>query len=333
MNDISAYQLNAFIQEKRLYDAIYSGIPAIDALKKRATKQKGLPASQRAYREIKGGEKIQDSPLLSGSSTGIRLGAGAVYNVAGHDPAVKIEWPWGGIGDVMLIEKTDTARNDGSGKLADSIQTRLREKMDYLGDLLETDMFDDNETGVSSWAGINGFGSIITATPSSGTLGGVTRSSYAGWQNQYTASIADVTPTGTGQAAMIALLAACKKATGKEWDYIFAGSDTWSYIGQAAMEVGRTYFQKMDKPDLGFPEFGFMGASVLLMPKMANTDAFYGINTDALVFAVNSNMNFKVDGPIQALDQPVKGWQIDVMAQFFPRRLNGLALGDGVANS
>jgi len=334
MNDITAYQLNAFIQEKRLFDAIYSGIPVIEALKKRATKQRGMPASAKAYREISGGEKIQDSPLLSGSSTGIRLGAGSVYNVAGHDPAVTIEWPWGGLGDVLLIEKTDEARNTGSGKLADLVQQRLREKMDYLGDLLETDIFGSSTTGTSGWNGVNGFGAMFSTTPTTGTWAGVNRASYTGWQNQYTASIGDVTPAGAGQAALIALFAACKASTGKEWDYIFAGEDAWSYIGQAAMEVGRTYFQRMDDPDLGFPSFGFMGAKVILAPKLSgNTDALYGINTEALVFAVNKNMNFKVDGPIRALDQPVRGYQIDVMAQLFPRRLDGMALGDGVSNS
>jgi len=333
MRDITAYQLNAFIQEKRLYDAIYQGVPAIDALKKRATKQKGMPASEKAYREINGGEKIQDSPLLSGSSTAIRMGAGANFNVAGHDPAVKIEWPWGGLGDVMLSDKTDTARNSGTGKLADKIQTALREKMDYIADLLETDMFAANQTGTSGWEGINGFGSFITAAATTGTLGGIDRSLYTGWQNQYTATIGDVTPTGAGQAALIYLLAKCKKATGKEWDYIFAGDLAWSYIGQAAMEVGRTYFQKMDKPDIGYPSFGFMGADIILCPKMTNTDAIYGINTGALVFAYNKNMNFLVDGPIKALDQPVVGYQIMLQAQLFPRRTNGLALGDGLLNA
>ena len=288
--DLSAVSLNLWINKTGSVDAIYDGHPLLRKL--RGTPDtRGIQKSRKIWREESGGEYIQGSPRIAQGVSSTKIRGLEQVDATPHMPTKKARWEWAMYGAIVSIPLYDELRNQGPSQMVNDWQDRVTEQMDHMKADIETDFGSANSTGNSGWIGINGLDSTINETATSPTtLGGLTRSTYTGWQNQST-NINDSVANGVGK--MAAMRATISSVTGHTVDLMLCPAAVWGFLHGFLQSKGEVQFTTSDQPDFGFPVFRHLGAEVCASQHI-KAQSLYFLTTQSLWFCVHKRANFKL---------------------------------------
>lgn len=321
--DISASTISKWLAG--FVDQLYTKNPVLNALKKTASTQKGLPQQKRAYRELDGGDYIHDTALINESNDCQWITGDEEFDPSGNEPLLPVQWPWAMIVKTAMITDFDRARNAGREKMVDMWQARVYEATQNMLKEIETRMLSASGlTGVSGYGKINGLGLLIPESPSTGVIGGIDRALHSEWQPEATTSCGAV---ASYYSKLSTQWVTCfTNGMSDRWDLILMGLTAWPAWEAFLQSKGQTQFQDKSDPDWGFPTLHYMGAPIIPSARLAVADQVYGLVTKDLFFAVNKNMNMVVEDVGGGPGQWIKVRKLSHMCQFGARAFRNMGV-------
>ena len=307
-------------------DQLFKPNVFITMCKRAAKTQKGLPPAMRAYRELSGGDHIQDTALIRSYASTVWTNSSDPNPVTEQEVLLKVQWPWTLGRQSAMISDFDDMRNNGPEAMVDAWQARLYAAGEQLSRDLEERFCSSTGylTGVSSEIGPNSLEGLIAEAPTADTVGGISRATYSAWRNYY------VTSCGAFATYIAKLNTAywtCKTRDPKKigWDFLLAGLTTMAAIEGYIQGKGQVQFIAKDDPDFGFGMIHYKGAPIVPSPD-CNTSSLYGLNSHSWVYAVNTRYNMKVTSVEAGPDVDAKIKKIQHGCQLFPRSMREQAV-------
>lgn len=178
----------------------------------------------------------------------------------------------------VVISGLEQLKNSGKEALIDLMEARLRVAEASMMNLIAQGVYSDG-TGASGKQ-LVGFDAMIPVTPTTGTYGGIDRSTSIGtfWRSKSTTAGAALTAS-TVQPAMNAMWGSLVRGADRA-DLIIMDTNFWNLYLSSLQAQQR--FVDTTKANLGFPSIKFMDADVVLdggIGGYATTKTAYFINT------------------------------------------------------
>lgn len=158
----------------------------------------------------------------------------------------------------VVISGLEMLQNSGKEQMIDLLDGRLAVGEASLANLLAGGVYADG-TG-SGGKEVTGLGAAVPLNPTTGTYGGIDRSVWTFWRNQFT-DTSGIT-AATIQASWNAQWA--KQVRGMDRpDLIIVDSATWA-LYMSSLQALQRFVDTTKKANLGFPSVAFMDADVVL---------------------------------------------------------------------
>ena len=162
----------------------------------------------------------------------------------------------------VTISGLEQLQNAGKERIIDLLDARMDVAESSMSNLIASGLYSDGTAAGGKQ--IDGLRTSVTATPSSGSPGGIDRSNWGFWRNQY------FRMTTTGGATVSA--ANIQTYFNRMWATLVRGSDRpdlimvdnalWSFYMSSLQNIQR--FTDTDTAKLGFMSVKFMDADVVL---------------------------------------------------------------------
>jgi hypothetical protein len=162
----------------------------------------------------------------------------------------------------VSISGLEELQNSGENAVIDLLESRIENAEDtFMNGLAQAIYGDGSTTGT-----INGLGNLVSTAPTSGTVGGIDRSTWGFWRN-----IAYSGVTDGGAAITVANIYAYMLAVWRQLvrgpdqvDLIVADNNYWSLYNQALTAIQRVTDSNSDVAQMGFMSLKFMNSDVVL---------------------------------------------------------------------
>jgi len=158
----------------------------------------------------------------------------------------------------VLISGLEMLQNAGRERMIDLLEQRLEVAENTMANQMANAIYGDG-TG-SGGKTLTGLGAAVVALPTTGVYGGVDRSVYAFWRNQYTGSLGAQTAANI-QVNMNNLWAKCVRGADTP-DLIVFDNNLWATYMASLQAIQR--FVDVKQADLGFASCKYMSADVVL---------------------------------------------------------------------
>lgn len=184
--------------------------------------------------------------------------------------------------------------NSGKEQIIDLVDSRVQVAEATMSNLLNKHLYLDG-TG-NNGKNITGLGAAVTASPSTGTYGGIDRSNAANafWRNKYwgaTASGGAPATAATIQAQWNQFIIQLTRGTDKP-DLIVCGPETFALFESSLQAMQHIY--SAEDASAGFKTLAFQGIPVVFDTLAAgiSTKYAYFLNTKFLKFRTHKDRNF-----------------------------------------
>lgn len=187
-------------------------------------------------------------------------------------------------------------QNAGDAASIKLVASRIRNAERTMRNQISVGIYSDG-TG-SAGKQITGLQSQVADAPTTGTVGGINRASFAFWQNQQV-TITSTDNTSELAADMRTLWSACSRGTDRP-DLIVAGATLYDLFWADMQSIQRV--TSSDSANKGFMELEFRGVPVMLDGGQATGSALdwggglsatrlYMLNTEYIYWSVHSKTN------------------------------------------
>lgn len=258
-------------------------------------KQKGgfKPASGRTiYQEMQYQE----------NGTFMYYSGGEILNIAASDVMTAAEFNWKQAACAINITGLEEdVQNTGKEAIIDLLEGRITNAQATMKNNITSGMYSDG-TGTGGKQ-IGGLQLLVADDPTTGTVGGISRSAWTFWRNQlYDFSVEGVTvgPT-TIQSAMNTLWLRCSRGTDKT-DLILFDSVYYNYFWASLQAIQRITDTDMGKA--GFNSLKFVTADVVYEDSTGISASHgYFLNTDYLFLRYAPKRFFKPLQKVMSINQ------------------------------
>lgn len=211
-------------------------------------------------RPFSGGEKIIQELEYAENSTYKRYSGYETLDISPSDVMTGAEFEIKQIAVAVSISGLEQLKNSGKERMIDLLEGRIRNAERTFMNNMSTDIYSDGTADGGKQIG--GLQLLVADDPTTGTVGGIDRSSYSFWRNQlYDFSDESVTPgSDTIQTAMNTLYLDCARGTDAP-DLIVADNTYFQYYWASLQSIQRITNEKMAAA--GFQNLKFMNADVV----------------------------------------------------------------------
>lgn len=189
----------------------------------------------------------------------------------------------------VSISGLEQLQNSSRERMIDLMQSRIRNAERTMRNNLTVGIYSDG-TG-SNGKQITGLQSLVADDPSTGTVGGIDRSSFSFWRNQ----VFDATSDGGASASagniigyMQDLWLQCSRGADKP-DLILADKNFYKHFWSSLTDIQR--FQSAEQAQSGFESIKFNTADVVFEDSGIPTDRMYFLNTDYIHWRPHRDRN------------------------------------------
>lgn len=248
---------------------------------------------------VGGGSYIEEEIAFAENGNGGSYSGADLLPVAAQDVISSAQFTWKQYAVPVTINGLEQLQNSGKQRIINLLAGRLKVAESTMKNLLAAGGYADG-TGNGGKV-LAGLGNIVTAAPSTGTVGGIDRSVWPFWRNVATASTGY--NASTIQGFMNALWVQLVRGMDKP-DLILAGSTAYSTFLSSLLTLQR--FTDPNKASLGFAALDYMGADVVLdggLGGFAPAAAMYFLNTDYIFFRPSSERNMVPLGKRESVNQ------------------------------
>jgi len=225
-----------------------------------------------------------------------------VLNIAPDSPISAAQYKIAQYADAVTMSGLEMLQNSSKEAIIDLLDGRMQVSEARLLNRISGDLYGDG-TG-NGGKNLDGLGASCSATPSSGTYGGINAANWPFWRNQIT--------TGATSANILASMttAAIKQIRGTDKaDLIVAGNTMYQYYVGALQSIQRIAAEESGAA--GFASLKFYGggtsADVVLGGGYGSQETatyMYMLNTNYIFFRPHKERNFvPIGGERQSINQ------------------------------
>jgi hypothetical protein len=226
-----------------------------------------------------------------------------VLNISPDSPISAAQYKIAQYADSVTMSGLEMLQNSSKEAIIDLLDGRMQVSEARLLNRISGDLYLDG-TG-NGGKNLDGLGAAVSATPTTGTYGGINRANWTFWQNQITTG---ATSASTILAAMTAASIKQIRGTDKA-DLIVAGNTLYTYYVGALQAIQRIAAEESGAA--GFASLKFYGggtsADVVLgggYGAQETATYMYMLNTNYISFRPHKERNFvPIGGERQSINQ------------------------------
>lgn len=188
------------------------------------------------------------------------------------------------------ISTKELLQNAGDSRIFNLLEGKRKNLMDTLKNQLGVALYSDG-TG-SGGKTIGGLQLLVADDPTTGTVGGIDRSTNAFWRNQvydFSTSAGGNASASNIQAGMNSLYLSCQVQEGSFPDLILADNNYYTFFENSLQQIQR--ITDTNEGKLGFQQLAYKSSAVVFDPNCP-ANHMYFLNTDYLKFQHLNNPLF-----------------------------------------
>jgi hypothetical protein len=225
-----------------------------------------------------------------------------VLNIAPDSPISAAQFKIAQYADSVTMSGLEMLQNSSKEAIIDLLDGRMQVSEARLLNRISGDLY-GNGTG-NGGKNLDGLGAAVSASPTTGTYGGINRANWAFWQNQITTGATSVNILAKMTEAAIKQIRGTDKA-----DLIVAGNTMYQYYVGALQAIQRIASEESGAA--GFASLKFYGggtsADVVLGGGYGDQETatyMYMLNTNYIFLRPHKERNFvPIGGERQAINQ------------------------------
>ena len=244
-------------------------------------------------RPVTGGTSIYQELEYAENSTFKRYSGYETLNISPSDVFSAAEFNWKQAAVAVTMSGLEMLQNSGKERVIDLMEARIANAERTMQNNISADMYSDGTADGGKQIG--GLQSLIADTATSGTVGGIDRSSYSFWQNQSYDATTDGGAAATAaniQGYMNNMWLSCSRGTDHP-DLILADNAYFNLYWQSLQAIQRITTEGQGQA--GFLTLKYMGADVIFdggYNGACPANHMYFLNTDYIHFRPHADRNF-----------------------------------------
>jgi len=264
------------------------------------TKNNALLARLKARGRVKpfsGGRTIVQELQYQENSTFKRYSGYDLLNIQPSDVMTAAEYDIKQAAVAVSISGLEQLQNSGEEVVLDLLEGRIENAEITLTNNIALDCYSDGTA--DGGRQIGGLQLLVSTAPTSGTVGGISRSTWAFWRNQKFSGTTDggaATSTTNIQSYMNRLYLACSRGSDKP-DLIIADNNYFRLYWESLQAIQR--ITSAETGMAGFSSLQYMGSDVVFDGGFgggAPANQMYFLNTKYLQFRPHRDRNFSPIG-------------------------------------
>lgn len=234
----------------------------------------------------------------------------------------RFEYQWKEYAGTVVISDLEADRNAGEGMVFDLLPAKLENLRSAFRSTLNTDMYLAGTANSSKT--LTGLASLVSATPTTGTVGAINRANSTFWRNQQTAGTQTTSAFDNLRAAMRSIYNLCSNGVADQHP-TFACTTRTVFEGYEGLLLANERFTDKENGDGSFKNetLKFKGA-LLSYDNDCTAGALYFLNEQFLKLVYKTGSWMKAQSPIRPSNQTADTILIRTMCNLIatqPRRL------------
>jgi hypothetical protein len=245
-------------------------------------------SSKGNIRTVSGGRTIVEELEYAENSTFKYYSGYEELDINPSDVMTAAEYNWKQAACVVSASGLEAdVQNSGKEAIINLVEKRITNAYRTMKNQISVGIYSDG-TGSGSKQ-VTGLQAQVADDPTTGTVGGIDRSTWTFWRNQ---KVSNATWTaGTIQGYMQELYISCTRGTDMP-DLVTMDATTYGLYWDALQGIQRITHEN-DKATQGWQSLGFLNADVIYDGDSGHpANTFYMLNTDYLFFRPHVNRNF-----------------------------------------
>jgi hypothetical protein len=240
---------------------------------------------------VSGGRTIVQELEYAENSTFAWFSGYEPLNTSASDVMTAAEFDWKQASVAVTISGLEELQNAGDEKIIDLLAARVKNAEKTMMNQIALGVYADG-TG-SGGKEIGGLQLLVSATPTTGTVGGINRATWSFWRNQFRdSSVASVTLSATTIQSEMNIMY-LNTSRGKDTvDLIIGDNTTYRYYLESLQTIQRVTNDDMAKA--GFTNLKYMNADVVFDGGQGGNmpaNSMYFLNTDYIHYKPHSARN------------------------------------------
>lgn len=244
---------------------------------------------------VAGGRTIVQELEYAENSTFKRYSGYEVLNISPSDVFTAAEFNYAQAAVAVSISGLEMLQNSGDAAIIDLLESRIANAERTITNNIAVDCYSDGTA--DGGRQIGGLALLVSSTPTTGTVGGIDRSTTIGsfWRNKKFGAVADGGAVATAaniQSYMNRLWVQLVRGADAP-DLIVADNNYWRLYLESLQSIQRIASEEM--ASAGFSSLKYMNADVVLdggFGGAAPTNTMYMLNTDYLYFRPHGDRFF-----------------------------------------
>jgi len=247
-----------------------------------------------------GGRTIIQEMEYAENSTYTRFSGYETINITPSDVFTAAEFNWSQAAGAVTISGLERIQNSGSGKSIDLLKSRIKNLEKTLQNNVGADTYSDGTA--DGGRQIGGLQLLVSSTPTTGTVGGIDRSTTAGtfWRNKVYKATTDGGAAATSANIVSYMNRLWVQLTrNKEKPDLILADNNYFLLYLEAMQGKQQIMVNSSLADAGFQNLKFNGADVVLDGGYGGScpsNTMYFLNSDYLYWRPHPDYNFTVLG-------------------------------------
>jgi len=261
-----------------------------------------------SFLSVAGGDEITASLMYAMNGTVAFYSDTETIATSRTDVFDRVEYAWKEVAGTLLQSELENAINQGSAKKFDLLNGKMENLRSSLDATLNQSLFSDGNSSLGKELG--GLQLLISATPTTGTVGAISASSFAFWRNQQSSGAQSASAFDNLRATMRSVYnSSSNGVAGKHPRY--AVTTQTVFKGFEGLLLVNERFDDKSQGDGGFKNenLKFKGATISYDANcLASTMYFY--HPQFLKLAYLKGHWYKMTGPIRPANQTVDIYQV-----------------------
>lgn len=241
-----------------------------------------------------GGSIILQELSFQDNATASYYSGAEVISIAPQDVISASQWTIKQAACAVTLTGLEDLQNSGEEQIIDLLDARMDVAEGSMENLISSGIYSDG-TG-SSGKQITGLQAMLSATPSSGVVGGIDRGSWSFWRNQTFDFSDDLGASASASNIQQGFdLAYARTSRGSDVvDLILLGNHFWTFY-MASLQTNQRFTGSADLANLGFQTVKYMNADVVLDGGIGGnipTKTGYFLNSKYLFYRPHRRRNF-----------------------------------------
>lgn len=254
--------------------------------------------------KLSGGSAIRETLNYAANGTTQFQGEYDTFDNTPQDVITSADFSHKILTGTVTMSALETKENAGKERIIPLLKSKFEVLERSLANTMATSLYADG----TAYSGndIGGLQLLVADDPTTGTVGGIDRSTSDGnfWRNQlYDFSVESVTPSATTiQGSMNTMYIRCQVQGSEVPDLITADAIYFGYYEDSLQTIQRISTPEMGK--LGFNSIKYKGADVAYDADCPASHMYF-LNTDFLALKYIGKSLFEVGEPRKAINQDV----------------------------